>query len=87
MYKNYYKAQAGNGLPGFQGIPVVYCVLEVYSIPCLEGLLKKILEIIKPYAKSTSEDIAKNMVGHVSKVVMDKLKIPSNQDWDLPIFN
>lgn len=73
---NYYKAQAGNGLPGCQGIPVVYCVLKVYSIPCLEGLLKKILEITKPYAKSTSKDIANTVVGYVFKVVMGKLEIP-----------
>lgn len=26
MYMDYYKAQAGSGLPGFQGVPVVYGV-------------------------------------------------------------
>lgn len=73
-YVDYYRAQAGNGLPGFRGSPVMYGTgigglfrgLFRKAMP----LLRRGLEIIKPHVKAAANNIARDVSGRlVSRVV------------------
>lgn len=43
-------------------------------------LLKRGLGIVKPHLRSATQDISRNMFGHVSKVILDNLETPENQE-------
>lgn len=73
-YVAYYRAQAGAGLAGFRGTPVMYGTglgglfrgLFRKAMP----LLRKGLEIVKPHVKSAAKNIVRDMAGQlVSRVV------------------
>jgi len=57
-------------------------VLQVYSVACLErpSCESVGLEIVKQHTKSTAQDTAKHVFGHVSQVVPNKLEEPANQE-------
>lgn len=84
LYRNYYKAQAGYGLPGYHGVPVMYGAgvggifrsLFRKAVP----LLRRGLEIIKPHAKNAVQNIAKDVIGHVSRAVLEKVVKPAKQE-------
>lgn len=73
-YVAYYRAQAGNGLAGFRGAPVMYGTgigglfrgLFRKAMP----LLRRGLEIIKPHMKAAANNIVRDVSGQlVSRVV------------------
>lgn len=76
LYSNYYKAQAGHGLPGFHGAPVMYGAGVGGIFRSLfrraAPLLRKGLEIIRPHLKTAFHNIARDMVGNVSQAVLKK---------------
>lgn len=73
-YRAYYRAQAGQGLPGFVGAPVMYGAglggifrgLFRKAVP----FLRQGLELIKPHVKTAVNNIAGDVVGRV----MEKMK-------------
>lgn len=84
IYRNYYKAQAGYALPGYHGAPVMYGAgvggifrsLFRKAVP----LLRRGLEIIKPHVKTAAQNIAKDVVGHVSRAVLEKVGNTASQE-------
>ena len=77
LYRNYYKNQAGYALPGYHGAPVMYGAgvggifrsLFRKAVP----LLRRRFELIKPHVKTAARNIAKDVVGHVSEAVLNKV--------------
>ena len=49
-------------------------------------LLRRDLEIIKPHAKNTAQNIAKDVIGHVSWAVLDKVVKPAKQEGSSLIY-
>lgn len=77
LYSNYYRAQAGHGLPGYQGAPVMYGAgvggvfrsLFRKAVP----LLRRGFEIIRPHVKTAARNIARDVVGNVSQAILNKV--------------
>lgn len=78
LYRCYYKSQAGYALPGFHGTPVMYGSgiggifrsLFRKAVP----LFRKGMELIKPHVKTAARNIAQDVVGHVTKSVLNKIE-------------
>lgn len=77
MLKRYYQTQAGYGLPGFHGAPVMYGAgvggifrrLFRMAVP----LFKKGVDIAKPHLKTAARNIAQDVVSRVSQGIMNKV--------------
>lgn len=75
-YVAYYRAQAGGGLPGFRGAPIMYGTglgglfrgLFRKAMP----FLRQALEIIKPHVKSAAKNIARDVAGHLVSQVVER---------------
>lgn len=76
LYRDYYRAQAGSGLPGFHGAPIMYGAgvggifrsLFRKAVP----LLRRGFQLVKPHVKTAASNIARDVVGRVSGAVMKK---------------
>ena len=83
IYRNYYKAQAGYALPGYHGTPVMYGAglggifrsLFRKAIP----LLRRGIDIFKPHAKTAVRNIARDVAGHVTQEVLNRVNKPPPQ--------
>lgn len=84
LYRNYYRTQAGNGLPGYQGVPQMYGAglggifrgLFRKAVP----LLRRGLDIIKPHAKTAFRNIAKDVAGKMTEAVLNRVTPPNLQE-------
>lgn len=84
LYRDYYRVQAGNGLPGYHGTPVMYGsgLGGIFrSLFRKAGpLLKRGLNIMKPHVKTAMQNIATDVVGEVTHAVMNKMKPTTPQE-------
>lgn len=84
VYRTYYRAQAGYAVPGCQGTPFMYgaVVGGIFwsffrkAVP----LLSRGLDIIKPHVKTTTKNIAKDVGGHASQALLNKVNQPTPQE-------
>ena len=77
LFRSYYQSQAGNGLPGFHGAPVMYGRgvggIFQHLFRLAVPLFRKGVDVVKPHLKTAARNIAHDVVGRVTHSVMKKI--------------